>query len=369
MTLIKGAGGLREGSMEPSQNVMKIFNRLVSIICVLCIVISLHEDDEVIAKSSIQNIKLTTTSKVKVNPSFGDYTSLVDENIYYSLAVVNRDAVIQVYGKYDTPMFNMLCDTVNPCMALATTWGEAGVSYPGISMTTVSDFTPSTYKDIIDWYSVSQNLDMINADWYYVNAQANYNTNELGKAYHIPTKLLQNYDSTGALTGLGVGPYQITSSDWNTWILDRRVAPVSGFRDSLKKCGTSWINCGIVPISDITVYACLSLGHQGGALINYDFGYNLIDTINQPYVQDALLEVGYQMYQDVKDKSYNKEVSLSDINVSKYNAMVKEKTGITFSSFNGSGVGPTNKGNYVLNHTLRYIFYKYYFTDGGTYVK
>jgi hypothetical protein len=183
----------------------------------------------------------------------------------------------------------------------------------------------------------------------------------------MPNALLQipksGDRSTSVMTGLGVGPYQVTSSDWDTYDLDSRVNPIWGFKTSLKKCGTAWINCGINPISDLTVYACLSLGHQGGGLIDYQFGKDLINIINTQAVQNAFNQVGYQIYLDAREKAYTRDISLSDINIASYIPMLQELTDINFSSYNG-GVGSTNKGNYVATHCLRYVFYKYYFTSG-----
>lgn len=313
------------------------------------------------------NPELTTQSVVHIDAVFGQYQKIVDENIYYSMSEVNDKTLISVYGDYNTPMFNKAKECINPCMAFATTWGEAGASYPGISLTTVMDFNPKTYVTEIDWVSVSKRLQQVNADWYTANAQAEYNTNTNGYAYHMPVALLQysssstRYDSL--MTDLGVGPYQITSSNWDRWNLDNRVNPVYGFEDSLAKCGNGWIKCGIDPISDLTVYACLSLGHQGGDLINYEFGKELIKIINTPNVQQEFLRAGYQMYIDAREKAYSKSISLSDINVTPYLAQIEANTGYDFSDYTG-GAGRTNKGDYTTRHLLRYVFYKYYYTLG-----
>lgn len=313
------------------------------------------------------NINLYSNSTVFIDDVFGSYMTTVDENIYYSLSNVNSKSLVKIYGNHNTPMFNMAKDTINPCMALATTWGEAGRSYKGISLTTVTDFNPDTYKQNIDWIKVTNNLYQVDSSWYIANAKENYNTNVDGYAYHIPTALLQVPISTdrsiSTMYDLGVGPYQITSTDWTSWDLDDRVNPIYGFEDSLKKCGSSWINCGIEPISDLTVYACLSLGHQGGNLITYDFGKDLINTINSLEVQNAFNEVGYIMLSDAKEKALSKEISLSDIDVTNYVLLVEDKTGINFSDYTG-GVGSTNKGDYVARHLMRYVFYKYYYTSG-----
>lgn len=351
---------------------MKEVKKLFIIIQVLTLAVCLCVKPDVIsvyADSSdfVEPVSLNTRSVVSIDDVFGEYMSTVDENIYYSLSSVNSSTLISIYGAYDTPMFNMAKETINPCMALATTWGEAGSSCKGISLTTVMDFNPNTYVEEIDWITLTSNLEQVDSAWYITNTKTNYNTNINGKAYHMPNALLQypkgGDRSTSSMIGLGVGPYQVTSSDWDNWNLDNRVNPVWGFKDSLRKCGTSWINCGITPISDLTVYACLSLGHQGGGLIEYDFGKELINIINRKDVQDAFNAVGYQMCLDAKEKAYNRDVSLSDINVSTYLTQLESITGIDFSDYTG-GVGSTNKGNYTAMHCLRYVFYKYYYTSG-----
>ena len=247
------------------------------------------------------------------------------------------------------------------------TWGEAGASYSGVSLTSVMDFNPNTYVNEIDWINVTKNLSQVGADWYFVNTKQSYNTNVNGQAYMMPIALLQFPSSgsrdTSAMTGLGVGPYQVTSSDWSSWDLECRVNPVKGYESSLAKVGRSWINCDINPISDLTVYSLLSLGHQGGGLIDYDFGKKLINTINQPEVQDVFNKVGYKMYVDLLEKQSTKKCSLADINLNIYYNMLVEETGINFGSMTG-GPGKTNKGNYVALHCLRYCFYKYYFNGG-----
>lgn len=313
------------------------------------------------------NIALTTDSIVSISPIFGERMSTVDENIYYSMASVNADTLVRIYGNYNTPMFNMLKETINPCMAFATTWGEAGESCKTISLTTVMDFNPNTYVEEIDWVSLSRNLEQVDSLWYYTNAKEDVNTNLDGYAYAIPNALLQfpkeGSRATSTMTGLGVGPYQITSSDWDTWDIDKRVNPIWGWESSLKKCGTGWITCGLTPISDLTVYAALSLGHQGGGLINYPFGRELINIINTQSVQDAFNKAGYQMCQLALEKAYTKDISLSDLNVTSYLTQIESEIGVDFSNYTG-GVGRTNKGDYVAKHLLRYCFYKYYFTSG-----
>lgn len=304
-------------------------------------------------------------STIQIDDAFGTYQQVVDKNIYNEMGKYVYNILTNSYGSYDTKVLSKARETINPCMAFATTWGEAGRDYSGISLTTVMDFNPDTYVYDIDWIDLSSNLSQVDDTWYRVNTMDNYNTNEEGYAYHMPNVLLQIPKSgsreTSAMQGLGVGPYQITSSDWDKWTLETRVSPIEGFEDSIKKTGTDWVTTDIDPISDLTIYALLSLSHQGGALINYDFGKSLINTINQPNVQDAFNRAGYEMYIELRDKAYNKQVALSDIDLEKYLNKVEQETGVDFSSYNG-GVGRTNKGNYTALHCLRYVFYKNYFT-------
>ena len=312
-------------------------------------------------------VDVTNSTSPNISTVFGDYQKQVDENIFNSLTSVGSSTLVRIYGDVDTPIFKMAKETINPCMALATTWGEAGASYKGVSLTTVMDFNPTTYVNPIDWINVTKNLQQVGADWYYTNTNASYNTNEEGKAYLMPNSLLQfpsnGSRQTSAMVGLGVGPFQVTSSDWEKYDLECRVNPVYGYEVSLSKVGTAWVNCGIVPTSDLTIYALLSLGHQGGALITYDFGKKLINTINDENIQRAFYEVGYKIYTDLIEKQSYKQCSLADINLNIYYNMLVEKTGIDFSTMTG-GPGPTNKGTYVTLHCLRYCFYKYYFTGG-----
>ena len=345
----------------------KVFYTLLILSILLCIKPNVTNVMADTVSGDAESVMLTTNSVVSVNKSFGEYQSAVDENIYSSMSAVNADALERIYGAHDTPMFNAAKEYINPCMAFATTWGEAGSSYKGISLTTVMDFNPNTYIDQIDWLSLSKNLEQVDSTWYVTNTRQSYNVNESGNAFKMPNALLQvprgGDRSTHDMTNLGVGPYQITSSDWDKWTLDDRVNPIWGFQDSLAKCGSSWIDCGISPISDLTVYAALSLGHQGGSLIDNQFGKDLINTINTRPVQAAINNAGYAMFMELLEKSYYKEVSLSDIDVGVYVSQVEAETGIKFSGFTG-GAGSTNKGTYVLKHCIRYVFYKYYFTSG-----
>lgn len=340
---------------------------LLSLCVLLCIRLpytSVHAD---VSQRDVLPVSLTTNSVVSVNCSFGEYVSAVDENIYYSMSSVNSDTLVRIFGNQNTKMFEAAKKYINPCMAFATAWGEGGSSYKGISLTTVMDFNPNTYVDQIDWLTLSRNLEQVDSTWYITNAKQSYNTNENGNAYHMPNALLQipkgGDRSTSDMLGLGVGPYQITSSNWDKWTLDSRVNPVWGFQDSLAKCGSDWVFCGIDPISDLTVYAVLSLSHQGGSLIDYQFGIDLINTINTAPVQAAINNAGYAMFMELLEKSYTREVSLADIDVGTYVTQVEAQTGIKFSFYNG-GVGSSNKGLYVLKHCIRYVFYKYYFTSG-----
>lgn len=318
-------------------------------------------------ETTVINVNLRTDSLVDISYAFGIYQKTVDENIYNSLAKVDSNSLVSIYGNLDTPMFTKAKETINPCMALATTWGEAGSSYKGVSLTTVMDFNPNTYVNQIDWVSVTRNLSQVDSTWYLTNAKQGVNINAESKAYKMPVALLQfpsgGSRNTSTMVGLGVGPYQITSSDWDKWDLDERVNPVEGWYNSLRKVGTSWVHADIKPISDITVYAALSLGHQGGGLITYEFGKDLINIINTQEVQKAMNEVGYQMYLDLLEKQSTRQCSLVDINLDIYYPMLVNKTGIDFSRYTG-GPGPTNKGIYTINHCLRYCFYKYYFTGG-----
>lgn len=318
--------------------------------------------------SKESNIDLTTDSYVNVDAVFGEYMSSVDEVLYYSMSAVDKDSLVEIFGDCNTPMFKKAKETINPCMAFATAWGEAGSSYPGISMTTVMDFNPNTYQASIDWLNIASNLEQVNAEWYCTNAKQNFNTNEDGQAYHIANSLLQvpknGERSTSTMEGLGVGSFQITSSDWDKWDLDMRVNPIYGYEGSLRKVGTGWINCGIEPISDLTVYAVLSLGHQGGSLIDMQFGKDLISLINRQDIQDAFNKVGSIMYEDLWYKAMSQDVSLANINVGVYLQRLESITDVDFSDYTG-GPGSTNKGNYVAQHCLRYVFYKNYFTRGN----
>ena len=351
---------------------MKKMIHIAFIICISIIVLAYVDVDRSLSKAdssyTVSNIELNTTSVVSIDNVFGEYMKSVDENIYYSMCSVNGNTLRLIFGNRNTPMFNKAIDVINPCMAFATTWGEAGMSYKGISMTTVMDFNPNTYKEQIDWLNISRNLNQVGVEWYYANAKFDYNVNAEGHAYHMPNALLQiprNGDrSTSEMESLGVGPYQVTSSDWSSYVLEDRVNPIYGFETSLKKVGTAWIDCDIDPISDLTVYAVLSLGHQGGNLITMDFGKQLINIMNKPDVQEAFLHAGRQMFIDLKELAYSKEVSLSDINMNPYLVMVESECGYDFSDYTG-GAGITNKGNYVASHLLRYVFYKNYYTSGN----
>lgn len=351
---------------------MRDLKELLALLLILCLAVSLcikPESKEVYADSSehVKAVELTTKSLVKIDDVFGEYMTDVDENIYYSLASVNGNTLVDLFGNVDTKMFEMAKKTINPCMALATTWGESGYSAKGISLTTVMDFDPKTYVEEIDWLTVTSNLEQVDSAWYLANTKTNYNINTEGKAYHMPNNLLQapikGSRKTSAMVGLGVGPYQATSTNWDYWDLDGRVNPVWGFRNTLEKCCYSCLKCNIDPISDFTVYAAMSLSHQGGSLINYDFGKKLINLMNTPNVQDAFNTVGYNMFLDAKERARKGPISLVNIDAKAYVKQVEELAGVDFSDYTG-GPGRTNKGDYTATHCLRYVFYKYYFTSG-----
>lgn len=353
--------------------IMECKKQLIIVVLVLSLCVAICNGDGVLHvlaenwERNTPNPNLTTQSVVNIDKVFGQYQKTVDENLYYSLSMVNGKTLERIYGNKNTKMFEMAKETINPCMAFATTWGEAGSSYKGISLTTVMDFNPNTYVNEIDWITLSKRIDQVDSAWYYANTKESYNTNTKSKAWRMPVSLLQypkgGNRATSEMVGLGVGPYQVTSTDWESWDIDVRVNPLWGYEASLSKCGTSWITSGIEPISDITVYACLSLGHQGGNLINYNFGKELINHINTPRVQQALLDVGYQMYIDAREKAYTRNISLSDINVTPYLKLLETQTGIDFSDYTG-GVGSTNKGDYTIVHVIKYVFYKFYFSGG-----
>lgn len=312
--------------------------------------------------------KIPDKNSICIDETFGSYQKLVDENIYRSMSVVDESIIDMIYNGDSTEILEYTKKCINPCMAFATTWGEAGCSYPGVSLTTVMDFSPDSYAHKIDWISVANNLEQVDELWYMVNCTDNYNTNSDGQAFHMPNKLLQfpkgGSRETSAMTGLGVGPYQITSSDWDKWTLEQRISPILGFQNSLLKAGTIWYNTDITPTSDLTIYALLSLSHQGGSLPSMDFGKQLISIINRPEVTSAFEEVGKQIYVDLLNKAKDKNVSLADINLNDYFAELEREAGVDFSNYTG-GAGPTNKGNYTALHCLRYVFYKNYFTGGN----
>ena len=120
------------------------------------------------------------SSTIQIDDAFGAYQQIVDKNIYSEMNKYTYDILIEAYGDIDTPVMRVAKETINPCMAFATTWGEAGQSYGGISLTTIMDFNPATYIHEIDWIEVSSNLMQVNDEWYRVNALDNFNTNENG---------------------------------------------------------------------------------------------------------------------------------------------------------------------------------------------
>lgn len=90
-----------------------------------------------------------------IDDAFGIYQQTIDKNIYSEMNKYVYDILIEAYGEYDTPIMRKAKETINPCMAFATTWGEAGQSYGGISLTTIMDFNPATYVHEIDWINVT----------------------------------------------------------------------------------------------------------------------------------------------------------------------------------------------------------------------
>ena len=113
---------------------------IVVLVLSLCVDICRGGELHVLAENwgrQTPNPSLTTQSVVSIDKVFGQYQKTVDENLYYSLSMVNADTLNRIYGNKSTNMFEMAKETINPCMAFATTWGEAGSSYKGISLTTV----------------------------------------------------------------------------------------------------------------------------------------------------------------------------------------------------------------------------------------
>ena len=53
------------------------------------------------------NPTLTTQSVVNIDKVFGQYQKTVDENLYYSLSMVNADTLKRIYGDKNTKMFEM----------------------------------------------------------------------------------------------------------------------------------------------------------------------------------------------------------------------------------------------------------------------
>ena len=306
-------------------------------------------------------------SEIEISTSFNSTQRIVDKNLFRGLAKVNRDFLEEEYKGIDTPMLNKAKECINPLMAFATCWGEAGRSYGGVSLTQVMDFQPSTYGSVIDWISVSADIEQVGESWYLSNATDYINTNKNGKAYGIPVVLLQapmdGSRTSSEMTGLGVGPYQITTADWNRYPLDERVSPIDGWKWSLTKIGTAWTKCGIEPISDLTVYAVMSLSHQGGGLITYPEMKALIQKINTPEVQKGFYKVAKKMYDDLLIKEQDKDCSLNDIPRDSYMKMLENETGVAYRNYHVP-LGRTNKGWYVFYHCLNYCFYKYYFTGG-----
>lgn len=307
------------------------------------------------------------SSEIEIASSFNSIQRIVDTNLFKEMAKVDKTFLEDNYKGINTPMFNKAKECINPLMAFATCWGEAGHSYGGVSLTQVMDFQPSTYNSVIDWISVSANLEQVGESWYLSNASDYINENQNGKAYGMPVNLLQapikgsRYNSE--MTGLGVGPFQITTSDWSKYPLNDRVSPIEGWKWSLTKIGNAWTKCGIDPISDLTVYAALSLSHQGGGLITYPEMKALIQKINTPEVQKGFYKVAGKMYEDLLIKEETEDCSLNDIGRESYMEMLQKETGVAYRNYHVP-LGRTNKGWYVFYHCLNYCFYKYYFTGG-----
>lgn len=316
----------------------------------------------------MSHIELTTNSNPNIDTVFSTYQAVVDSNIYEQMCVVDAEYIKQIYDNRNSAMYYKAIECINPCMAFATCWGEAGCSQAGVSLTQVMDFSNNTYLSPIDWISVTSNLEQVDENWYYANTRNGMNINTSSRANGIPVNLLQYSSSTTRelheYNGLGVGPYQVTTSDWNTWNIGMRVSPIEGWKASLRRAGTLYLDCGINPISDMTVYACLSLSHQGSSLITYDFGIKLINKINDPYIQSIIDKAGYEMYLEMKEKATTGNVDLSSVDISKYVNYVQDTTGVDFSQYTG-GPGRTNKGMYVLRHCVQYAFYKYYINGGA----
>lgn len=345
---------------------MKRLLALVVVVCMFfCFTTTTTAEDngqqlEQIKTEKTYYVSSVVSEDIKIDNVFGNTQCIVDAQIYNGInSVCFKQQMISIFGKLNTPVFNMACDTMNPCMVFAISKGEAGAktSEPGISMTTVLATNSRYYSTPINWIYVTSELSQVDEMWYYTNCDSNTNNNVEYNSYLMPVSYLQN----GGSNSLGIGPYQITSDDWDKYTLEDRMSPIRGWTTSLKKGGSSWLNCGIEPISDITIMAMLAMNHQGGSIIDSDCGKNIINSINDEYVQECLKECAYEMYLDVYNKAQAGSLTCADdINSSKYLEEFYNKCGIRFSQWS-YGSNSTNTGSYVVRHTMQYVFYKYYF--------
>ena len=343
----------------------KVLSTSLIVMLLLCVsTISTAENEQQEPKvnktANTYYISNVVSDDIKIDNVFGTTQCIVDAQIYEGMrSVCTEQQLISIFGNVGTPVFEMACDTINPCMVFATSKGEAGgrTSEPGVSMTTVIATNSRYYSVPIDWIYVTANLSQVDEMWYYTNCDENVSDNVEYNSYLMPVSYLQN----GGSDGLGIGPYQITSNDWERWTLEDRMSPTRGWVASLKKGGTGWLNSGVEPISDITIMAMLAMNHQGGAIISSDVGRNIISFINTEEIQEHMKGYAYRMYQDVYNKAFSGSlVSADDINPAKYIEDFYNSCGVRFSQWS-YGSNSTNTGNYVVAHTLQYIFYKYYF--------
>lgn len=347
---------------------MKRFVGLVLIICIFCgssLTITAEGSDKELEKIEVENrnevyVSNLISKDVYIDNSFGNIQCVVDAQIYNGmLQVCNEETLREVYGNKNTEMFYYACEVINPCMAFATSKGEAGprTSEPGVSLTTVIATNSRYYTYEVDWVQVTSELSQVDELWYLSNCNENCSVNVNNKSAYMPTSYLQN----GGSDGLGIGPYQITTSNWDAYTLEDRMSPIKGWKASLKKTGTYWLDCGITPTSDITVMALLSMSHQGGSIITSDVGAEIANNINREDVQSVMKQCAYDMYVELLTEVQSGNlVCADDINVTPYVQRVYDETGVDFSQWS-YGSNSTNTGNYVMAHTLQYIFYKYYF--------
>lgn len=336
----------------------KVVGITLAIILIISICFS-SRVDSFAAEVDIPSVEVVspTDFKLDIDKVFTYYQKSVDENLYKAISSVNGEYLLKVYKDTNTTLFNKTVECINPCMAFAITLGEAGASYPGISMTTVMDFNPSNYQTEIDWIKLSENVEQVDSTWYLANVTANYNQNTNGEAYKIPVSLLQKQTNNtrfeGDMVSSGVGPYQITTTDWTNYNLDSRVNPVDGFRNLFKSIGDNWLKVGVEPISDLTVYAILYSAHCNST----EFDKNLINKINEKRTQDALNYIGYQVYLDIREKAFEDPVCAYDINITKYLRPLENLLEIDFTNY--------ANGDNIVKHCIQYTFYKYYFTGSN----